>query len=63
MANQKRQRLYVRQSYAMHQVHCDYLIRLAFKRKISMSETLRGIVDAHMKLNPLRKKPNAQNAS
>ena len=52
----KRKRLYVRHSYAVHQDHQDYLLRMAFRRKISMSELLRDVLDAHMQRNPLSKR-------
>jgi len=52
----KRKRRYERATYAVHSDHIEYVLRMAFRRKISMSELIRDILDAHMKMNPLQPK-------
>jgi hypothetical protein len=52
----KKERLYERHSYALHRDHRDYLLRVAFKRRCSMSELLRDILDAYIEINPTGRK-------
>ena len=51
-----RRRQYERQSYAIAPEQIDYIIRQAFKRKISLSELVREMIDAYRARNPIGRK-------